>query len=167
MSDFKKITIKESVELSSPHPYALLVTKAGDEVNIMGVSWFTFVSMNPGKIAFSISNKCYTKEMIDKGAKAVLCLPDESIAEQAFACGKQTGRGKNKAEELGIKLISIDGFACPAAADSAVAWMLEVSGSADAGDHTLYIAKITDAAGNPDNKHLYSFDGYNRLDTVK
>lgn len=57
MKELQSITLKESVLLSSPHPYGLLVTKLENSVNVMDISWFSFISMNPGMMAFSISNK--------------------------------------------------------------------------------------------------------------
>ena len=165
-ADLKTITLGESVALSSPHPYGLLVSKLEDKVNIMGVSWFTFVSLKPGKMAFSINHKSYTKELIGRGAKLTLCLPTKNISDQAFACGTKTGRIINKSAELGIELVEMEGFSAPVVAESTVAWGLEVSGTVEASDHTLYIADIKCITASGKQSHVYAFDGYKRLETV-
>ena len=162
-SKLESLTLNESVLLSSPHPYALLVSKNNSVTNIMGVSWYTFVSLKPGMIAFSISNKSYTKELITLDAQICLCLPTVKIIKEAFECGKKTGRYINKAEELGIELVYIEGFSAPVVADSALAWMLQVKKSLDVGDHTLYITEIISIVGDSNKQHVYANDGYKRL----
>ncbi len=162
----KEIDLMTSVGLNAPHPYAVLVSKSDTTINVMGISWFTFVSLKPGKIAFSISNRGYTNELIRNGADVTLCLPSESIKSEAFACGTRTGRGIDKAKELGIELVQVDGFAAPVVAGSAVAWCLNGCQNVDAGDHTLFIADIDGIVGDAKKKHLYALGGYKRLGIV-
>lgn len=164
---FEKIDLRKSVELGSPHPYALLVTKHDDIVNVMGISWYTFVSLKPGKIAFSISNKGYTNELIKQGASVSLCLPTQTINEKAFACGKKTGRNINKIEDIGIELLQYDGFEAPIIGGSLVAWSLKVYQNVEAGDHTLFIADIDSIVGAEVEAHLYAMGVYSRLEPIK
>lgn len=47
--------------MSSPHTFALLVSKnIKGVVNVMGVSWWTFISNKPSKLMVSIGEKSYT-----------------------------------------------------------------------------------------------------------
>ena len=164
--NLKKISLSESMGISSPHPYALLVSKIEDTVNIMGVSWFSFVSLKPGMIAFSINNKSYTKELINKGASINLCLPTEKIKEKAYACGTITGRGIDKAQLLAIDYVDIEGFSAPVVTNAAVAWKLEICSSVAVSDHTLYIAEVKEIVGDSTQSHIYAFDGYKRVERV-
>lgn len=164
--DIKEIDLIASVGLSSPHPFALLVSKSDDIINVMGISWFTFVSLKPGMMAFAISNKGYTKELLNENPSVSLCLPVEKIKKEAFACGTQTGREINKAAELDIELTQVEGFPTPVIADAAVSWILEVSNTVAVGDHTLYIAAIKKIVGTSEENKLYAFDGYKRLDSI-
>lgn len=158
-----EVDIKASVKLSSPHSFALLVSKKDDIVNVMAVSWFMFVSLNPGKMCFAVSNKSYTSELIEEGSSVSVCLPVEGIKKEAFACGTQTGRGIKKASKVGLDLSYVEDFSAPIVVDASVCWLLKVSRTVTAGDHMLYIADIEKVVKHIDKPHLYAFDGYKKL----
>jgi flavin reductase (DIM6/NTAB) family NADH-FMN oxidoreductase RutF len=163
-TNLEQIDLSTSVNLSSPHPFALLVSKSDEVVNVMGISWFTFISLKPGKMVFSISKKSYTNELIKDYVS--LCLPVEKIKKEAYECGTQTGRGINKAKQLGIELVYLKDYSTPVVAESSVAWILEVSSTLNVGDHTLYITDIKNIVGKLEKNNLYSFDGYKRLESI-
>ncbi len=160
----KEIDLRQSMTLSAPHPYALLVTKGGGRVNVMGVSWFSFASMKPGVMTFSISNRGYSHELLHMGAEAALCLPLEDIKEQAYACGTRSGRDTDKIATLGLDTAEVEGV--PVIARSKVAWILKITGIVPAGDHLLHIGEIVKTVGTGAGKHLYAMNGYAGLDTL-
>lgn len=161
-----EVDIKASVGLSAPHSFALLVSKSNNIVNVMAISWFMFVSLNPGKMCFAVSNKSYTKELNKEDSSVSICLPVENMKKEAFACGTQTGRGIDKASKVGLDLLYIDGFPTPIVVNASICWMLKVSSTVAVGDHTLYIADIKKVIKNSDKPHLYAFDGYKRLASI-
>ena len=163
----KKITVEESATLTSPQLFALLLSKNIDgKINIMGLSWLTFVSFNPGKILTCISQKGYTNENLKKTKYFTLCLPLEEIKEQSFRCCGISGRNIDKIKEIGLKLLEIEGFKVPAVEQCSVAWSLEVEKIIEESDHTIFISLIKEAVLVNKKKHLLAFDGYRRLDTV-
>jgi len=163
----EKITVEESTRLSSPHLFALAVTKNKEErLNIMGLSWFTFVSFNPGQILLSISRKSCTNANIKSDGIITLCMPIEEIKEQAFKCCTSSGNSVDKLKETGIELVEIEGFEIPAVKKSSVAWSLRVNNTIETGAQSIFIADIVSAVSLNDKKHLMAFDGYERLDAV-
>ena len=77
------ITIQEAHKMSSPHPFALLVSKnIKGVVNVMGVSWWTFISNKPPKLMISIGEKSYTSSNIKNNCEFTLCLLDKDLKNQ-------------------------------------------------------------------------------------
>jgi flavin reductase (DIM6/NTAB) family NADH-FMN oxidoreductase RutF len=75
----KEIELHAAIELSSPYPYTLVVTldKKG-KPNVMGLSWWTFTSLQPPMIAISVGHPRYTHECIEKNKEFVLCFPSNN-----------------------------------------------------------------------------------------
>jgi len=161
-----EISLKDSVVKSSPHPFALLVSGDKNKKNAMGISWFTLVSMKPGKMVFAISQKGYSAELIDIGSFVSLCIPLISIKEQAMNCCKASGRNTDKIAEFGIELVEDNDRKAYIVKDSSVAWVLKVCEKTPVGDHNLYIADIVSCYGGESDKGLKSFEGYRRLDVL-
>ncbi len=162
-----KIDIMNTVKLSSPHLFGLLVTQDDDSgLNVMGVSWFCFASLKPPMMLLCLSKKGYSGSVLEKTKKATLCLITEDIKQEALQCCRCSGRDTDKFEEFGINTVSIDGFSVPAVEESRIAWALELSDTMDAGDHIVYLTEIKDAAQLSEKDALYAFEGYRELRTI-
>ncbi len=163
----KNITVMESAKRTSPHLFALILSKdTKNKVNIMALSWFTFVSFDPAKMLVSISQKSYTNENIKKSGLFTLCLALEEIKEQAFQCGLSSGRTNDKLKENKLELLEVESFKVPALKKCSVAFALEVTDRVEAGDHTVFVADIMESVLINEGKNLLAFDGYEKLDTV-
>lgn len=163
----KEISFGQSAALSGPHLFAAIVTRnETGQANIMGVSWFSFVSMKDGKLLFCTSNKGYTGGVIQKTKKASLCMVTEDIKEKVLQCCTCSGSATNKIEAFGISLDTCDGFDVPVVSGAGVCWALELSDSMIAGDHTIYVMDVKKTILLEDKPHVMAFDGYKRLATV-
>jgi len=163
----EKINVMQTVNLSSPHLFGLLVTEDTDnKLNVMGVSWFSFASLKPPKMIFCLGQKGYTGEVIKETGKATLCLVTEEIKKEAFACCKSSGRDADKFNELDLEAVYAEGFEVPAVKGSKLAWALKTCDTMKAGDHDVFLADVTDAAVLSDKKALYAFEGYSELRVV-
>lgn len=158
------ITIKEAEKLSSPNPFALVVTCDDTcKQNLMALSWWTYASNNPPTVAICLSGRGHSHTLIDGNGMFSLCLPDDTIAEAAFKCGTRSGRDTDKAAEFGIELIPANEIAPMLVARSKVAMECKVVSAAEAGDHILYIANVVAVHANPDVPHLMCENGYGAL----
>lgn len=163
----KNISVFESAKLTSPHLFSLVLSKdQKNKINIMALSWFTFVSFDPAKMLVSISQKSYTNENIKKSGFFTLCFASEEIKEEAFQCGISSGRDKDKLKENNLDLLDIKGFQVPALKKCSVAFFLEVTDTVEAGDHSIFIADIKESVLVNEEKNLLAFNGYERLDVV-
>ena len=158
------ITIREAHKMSSPHPFALLVSKnIKDVVNVMGVSWWTFISSKPPKLMVSIGEKSYTSSNIKKNCEFTLCLPDQDFRRTAWQCGTTSGKIINKIEKYNIKTMKSKYINVPILTESHVAFECKIMRSIKFSDHSLFIANILNIYGDHSKNHLYANKGYNEL----
>ena len=84
-----KITLPKASQLTSPNPVTLVCTHKPDgTTNLATVSWWTYLSFNPGMIAYAMAKTSYSGEMVRGNKKVILTIPGEAIAEQVVGCGK-------------------------------------------------------------------------------
>lgn len=163
----KDITFREAQALSSPNPFGLLVsTDSQGNPNLMALSWWTYASNKPPTLLICISSRGYSAELVNEGGEFTLCLVDESMKETAFACGTCSGRAVSKAEKFSITLEPSVMVATPYVSCSRLVFECKVVEKTQAGDHIVLIAEVAATHADESRKHLYSLDGYKRLDTV-
>ncbi len=158
-----KITFAQSVKLTSPHMFAAIVTKS-TKVNVMGVSWFTFVSMKDSKLLFALSNKSYTSSVILQTKRATLCMVTEKNKDAVLQSCGCSGHTTDKTAVFELNTAEAENFHAPILRDSSICWNLSLSGYTVAGDHTVYIMDVSDTIKLSDAPHVMAFDGYKRLD---
>ena len=163
----KDISFQEAQALSSPNPFGLVVSAdANGNPNLMAISWWTYASNKPPALIICVSSHCYTGELIEEGGEFTLCLVDEALSESAFACGTCSGRTVNKPEKFAIPLEPSAKVATPYVSDSRIAFECKVVKRVQAGDHIVFIAEVAAVHADGSKKHLYSLEGYGKLDTV-
>jgi flavin reductase (DIM6/NTAB) family NADH-FMN oxidoreductase RutF len=154
----KEISLDTAIEIGSPYPYTLVVTsdKKG-KPNAMGLSWWTFTSLQPPMIAISVGHARYTHECIEAGKEFVLCFPSKEQAQAAWLCGIKSGRKTDKFTEAVFTTTPSKAVKPPILERATVAYECKVVGQMECGDHTLYIAEIVAVHGNPELiEHIYT-----------
>ena len=163
MSKLNTVQINTLQTMTSPNPFALLVTEVDKKVNVMAVSWWTYVSNRPPMIAAALSKKGLSGESILQSKQFTLCFPSREIADAAFSCGCVSGRQTDKLANFNLKPeILVDGF--PPSLEHCVAAVLcSLNQVAEAGDHTLFIANVEHVFANPDMPTLHAYSGYREI----
>jgi flavin reductase (DIM6/NTAB) family NADH-FMN oxidoreductase RutF len=154
----KEIDLRTAIELGSPYPYTLVVTldKKG-KPNVMGLSWWTFTSLQPPMIAISVGHPRYTHECLEGCKEFVLCFPSQDQARAAWLCGTKSGRNTDKFQEAGLTAIPSKVVRPPIIEGSTVAYECKVVGQMGCSDHTLYNREVVAFHGDPERaKHLFS-----------
>ena len=156
-----EITLKQAQVLTSPNPFALISSHKPDGgTNLMAVSWWTYVSNRPPMVAFSLSQKGFTGECLAADGTLALCIPDASLAQQAFYCGTVSGRTQDKAAAAGIALKQLkEGFP-PVVENSQIVMLCRVEQTMPAGDHTIHLAHVEAVWADESKQGLKSYDGY-------
>lgn len=158
------ITIQQAQVLTSPNPFALVVSRTPEGgANLTAVSWWTYVSNRPPIIALSLSQRGFGCACVARTGTFTLCVPDETMARQALFCGTVSGRTVNKAEAAGIPLRDRDSDFPPVVEGSQLALLCRLEQAVPAGDHTLYLARAEQILGDAAKRGLKAYDGYRSL----
>ena len=154
-------------ELTSPNPFALVSTrKPDDTTNLMALSWWTYASNHPPTIAVCISKKGYSNELIKNNKEFCLNIVDVSLRESAFLCGTLSGRSENKPKKFDIAVVDPLEIQTKLVKEHKVAFECRLVDTADAADHSIFIAEIVACHLNPEKKQLYALEGYRSLGMV-
>lgn len=160
------IEIGKFQKVSSPNPFALVTSRKDDgTTNLMALSWWTHAANKPvPSIVIFVSSRGYTGELIKKTGEFGLCLPDESIAQEAFLCGTCSGRDRNKAEEFRIGLRDADLISAKLVEKSQAALECKVALSMPVQDHIMFLAEVQAVHIEPQYRHVSAADGYGKLE---
>jgi flavin reductase (DIM6/NTAB) family NADH-FMN oxidoreductase RutF len=155
------MNMTEAFRATAPHPFAYVITRDEQEkCNAMGVSWWTFAAMNPPTLIISVGNQKHSLEVIRRTRRFSLCLPDQSLREQAKKVCQTSGAKLDKIRELGIELTAGQtGF--PVLKQARACFECEVRQILDVGDHALCVAEIQAFSEDPEKEALRtSKEGY-------
>ncbi|MDY3078658.1 MAG: flavin reductase family protein [Oscillospiraceae bacterium] len=163
----KEITVGQAQRLTSPSPFGLLSTRDSEgKVNLMAISWWTYLTNHPPKLGVCLSNKGYSGELIRKTGEFALNIVGEELKEAGLKCGQISGRTCDKCEQFGIETVPASNISGAVIPGSRVIFECRLTDSFPVGDHTMYVGDIVSVSGDDSVKQLYAFDGYGRLDTV-
>ncbi len=154
----KEMDLHTAIELGSPYPYTLVVTldKQG-KPNVMGLSWWTFTSLQPPMIAISVGHGRYTHECLEDGKEFVICFPSAEQARAAWLCGIKSGRKVDKFAAAGLTTSPAKIVKPPLIKGATAAYECKVMGQLECSDHTLYNGEVVAIHGSSQQaKHLYS-----------
>ncbi len=158
------INISRAQALNSPNPFALLTTRTPhDKINIMAISWWSFVANKPPMLIVALGQKSYSRECIETNGTFALCLPDKSLAEEAVYCGTVSGRNEDKAQKSGMELVELDSEFPKAVKNSHVVFLCRVENTMTVGDHIVFVASIQQIFANEEKTHLNAYNGYKIL----
>ena len=159
--------IGQAQKLTAPAPFGLLTSrKPNGVINLMAVSWWTYLSNRPPMLGVCLSKKGLSGSLIEENGEFGLSIVGEAIKDAAFRCGTCSGRTVDKAAEFGIPLMNASIISTPLVADSRVAFECRLRDQIEAGDHMFYLAEIIAVRGDEKVRQLFAWDGYARLDTL-
>jgi flavin reductase (DIM6/NTAB) family NADH-FMN oxidoreductase RutF len=150
----QELTLNRAVALASPYPYVLGVTiDAQGRPNIIGLSWWSFVSLDPRMLMISVGHTRYSRECLEHHDEFTLCFPTDKQARSAWLCGTVSGRDVDKFKETGFVPMPAKHVSPPLITGCAVAFECRVSSRAEVGDHTVYFADVLACWGTPEQEH--------------
>ena len=121
----------------------VLAGKAGDKVNACITNTCIQVASNPTRVAISVINGNYTRELVQEGGVFCLTLLDQSCTMDTIRhFGMQSGRDVDKFAGIDYAL---DKNGVPYLPGQSCAYLsCRVLSSQDLGSHTLFIAEVED-----------------------
>lgn len=164
----ERITLPKASNLTSPNPVTIVCTQKPDgSTNLATVSWWTYLSYNPGMIAYAMAKTSYSGEMVRNNKKVILTIPGAEIADAVMGCGMSTGRNTDKIAKLGIEMQEVPGSEIQIPLHSCVAIQCSLKEYHKVGDHYLYICDVEQVYGNADEEALFAWNGYGKVAPAK
>ena len=143
--------LRRRVLWSLPYGLHIVGSRAGERRNGMTLNWATQVSFEPKLLAISVEKTALTYELISEGR--VFCLNTVSREDRA------TVRKFTKPVEVDTEAKTLNGFpfhdglSGAPVLDQAPAYVdCEVRDQVDAGNHTVFIGEVVDAAFQADEE---------------
>lgn len=164
----EKINLPKASGLTSPNPVSVVCTRKSDgSTNLATVSWWTYLSFNPGMIAYAMAKTSYSGERVREDKRVILTVPGAEMAEAVMGCGSTTGRNTEKAAKFRIELVPVEGSNIQIPAHSRVAIQCSLKEYHEVGDHYLYICDVEQVYGNEDEEALFAWNGYAKIAPAK
>ena len=164
----EKITLGAASKLTSPNPVTLICTQKPDgSTNLATVSWWTYVSFNPGTIVYAMSKKSYSGQRVRATGKVVLTIPGEAIADAVMVCGSCSGRDTDKVEKGAVELQELPDCEIKVPLHSRVAIQCSLKEYLEVGDHYLYVCDVEQVFGCEDEVGVYAWNGYGEIRPAK
>ena len=163
-----KISLPKASQLTSPNPVTLVCTQKEDgTTNLATVSWWTYLSYNPGMIAYAMAKTSYSGEMVRNSKNVILTIPGADIAKEVMSCGMSTGRDTDKIEKFGIEMQSVPDSEIKIPLHSRVAIQCQLKEFIEVGDHYLYICNVEQVFGNEQEEAVFAWKGYAEIRPAK
>ena len=160
----EQIKLSEASVLTSPNPVTIVCTRKPDgSTNLATVSWWTYLSFNPGMIAFAMSKRSYSGEMVRGSGKVVLTVPGKAIRDAVMGCGTSSGRDTDKIAKLGIAMQSLPDSDIRIPEHSRVAIRCTLKEYHEVGDHYLYICNVDQVFGDEGEEAVFAWNGYSKI----
>ncbi len=164
----EKITLPKASVLTSPNPVTLVCTEKPDgTTNLATVSWWTYLSFNPGMIAYAMAKPSYSGEMVRNSKKVILTIPGAEIADAVMGCGMCSGRDTDKIAKLGIEMQEVPESEIKIPLHSRVAIRCNLKEFVETGDHYLYICNVEQVYGNETEEAVFAWNGYGEIRPAK
>lgn len=164
----EKIRLPKASNLTSPNPVTIVCTQKPDgSTNLATVSWWTYLSYNPGMIAYAMAKTSYSGEMVRNNRKVILTIPGAEIAEAVMGCGMSTGRDTDKIAKLGIEMQALPDSDIQIPLHSRVAIQCSLKEFVETGDHYLYICNVDQVYGNEQEEAVFAWNGYSEIRPAK
>lgn len=164
----EKISLPKASNLTSPNPVTIVCTQKSDgSTNLATVSWWTYLSYNPGMIAYAMAKTSYSGEMVRNNKKVILTMPGAEIADEVMDCGMSTGRNTDKIAKFGIEMQEVPGSEIQIPLYSRVAIQCSLKEYHEVGDHYLYICNVEQVYGNETEEAVFAWNGYGKVAPAK
>lgn len=135
--------MQSSLTKAIPTGVFVVTVRSGDTMNGMTAAWVTQVSFRPPMIAVAIAKERFTHELVTGAGSFCLNTLPSGAEDLGRHFGYKSGRKHDKLKGIEHN-VSLKGHPVLKAACACVE--CEVEKTCEAGDHTIFIGKVTDCA---------------------
>ena len=166
----KKTPLPSALSRKYPDMVALVTTAdRRGRTNVMAVSWYTTVSIDPPMLLLGIDDEALTYRLIRKTKQFVVAFPSENMARQVLLVGTRHGHTIDKIKASGLKTQPASLVQAPLIADAVANFECELAEVYRPGDCPLLAGRIVAAHENTKKsiKRLYVVGSKYRMRGVR
>jgi flavin reductase (DIM6/NTAB) family NADH-FMN oxidoreductase RutF len=131
------------VAYSAPRQVVLLTARHEGAENVWPIDWHTPLSLEPELYGIALNKTGYGTELIRNSGAFVINFVPAAWEEQILFCGRTSGRAVDKFVAAGLAKEEAESIGAPRLAE-ALGWLeCRVDQVVEAGDHTLFISRVT------------------------
>lgn len=140
--------VKRAYRLLHPKIAALLLVKRGEKTNVMTLAWHMPVDDEEKLIAISVCKENHSHGMLKSTREFTLNILSEKMVEKVWKAGTISGERMDKLKVLGMEVEKGINISTPHLKNCLGFLECKVVKEVDAGEHTLFIAKVLGAYAN-------------------
>jgi flavin reductase (DIM6/NTAB) family NADH-FMN oxidoreductase RutF len=137
----------------------LLTARHEGQENVWPIDWHIPLSLEPQLYGVSLTTRGFGTELVRASGAFVVNYVPAAWEEIIFFCGRTSGRTVDKFAQAGLVKEEATAINAPRLADALGFLECQVIQAIDAGDHTLFIGQVRQAAQNSDAARLHHLDG--------
>lgn len=118
-------------------------------------------------VCYAMAKTLFSGKTMRNYHKAILTIPGDELKELVLKCGMSTGRKTDKVKEFNVEMESVEDSEIKVPVHSKVAILLSLLKFKEVGDHYLYICKVDSVFETENEKALFAFNGYSKIDVIK
>lgn len=141
--------------LTNPRQTILLTSRYKGKDNVMTLDWHTPLSFEPMIYAVSIAKVRYSLELIRSSKVFVVNFMSKDFEKEVLYCGRTSGKNIDKFKETGLEKEEAETIDCPRIKQALGFLECKVEKEIEAGDHVLFVAKVTHAELKERKKRLF------------
>lgn len=141
--------------ITNPRQTILLTCRAEGKDNVMTLDWHTPLSFTPVMYAVSIGKTRFSLNLVQKSKVFVINFMSKDFEKEILFCGKHSGKNIDKFKETGLGKEEAETIDCPRIKKALGYLECEVEKEIEAGDHILFVARVTKARLNKKGKRLF------------
>lgn len=160
----KAIGLWDAMRFTCPNPLSFICTKKPDgKTNIATVAWWSTLAVEPEILGFSMNNRSYTYEILQKTKKLVLVTPGIGLEKAAIGCGNTSGRDTDKVEKFKIEMKQMPGSDIAIPVHSVLAIACSVREYVDVKAAYFFICNVEKVLHDESRQPLFCWDGYAKI----
>jgi len=128
--------------------------------NIITIAWQTPVSHNPPVLAIAVGKKRYSHGLIVQSGEFVVNVPNATQINVVEACGRISGRDRDKFALVKLSPISAQVVSVPLIAECMAHIECKLNNTVEVGDHSMFFGKVVAASVDEG-----LFDGFWKLES--
>ncbi len=149
MSEKSNVDFSSAYRLLHPMHTVLVscVDKAG-KPNVLPLAWAMPTSRDPAMVAISVAPSRYSHALIEETSEFVINLPTVDIIKETLACGRTSGKNRDKFAETGLTPLPARKVKAPIVKECIAHIECKLHSRFKTGDHTIFVGEIVEAYAN-------------------